>query len=69
MTCPYTGSKNLIPAIEGTRPRPETITIMKCQTTGYFSAKNINGRVYPLSDRLDPDSDVVQKVIDKANFE
>lgn len=55
---------NVVVATEGNRPRPESHTIMKCTDTGAFFMQHVNGRVYPLSDRTDPDSDVANRVID-----
>lgn len=51
-------------ATEGTRPRPDTHTIMKCVETGDFFMQHANGKHYPLQDRTDPDSDAVSRVVD-----
>jgi len=64
--CPYTGTEDLVVATEATRPRPANITIMKSQSSGYYSAKHVNGKIYPLEDRTDVDSDVVLKIIDNV---
>ena len=63
-SCPYTGSSNLVEALNITRNRPETYKIVQCPDTGFYSAKHQSGKIYPLEDRLDPDSDIVLKIID-----
>jgi len=66
LKCPYTNSLNLVVTDDGNaRVRPANIQILKCQVTGFYSALHQNGKVYPLEDRLNPESDVINKIIDE----
>lgn len=60
----YPYCQNFVVATEVTRDRPDTHTIMKCTDTDTYFMQHANGRIYPLVDRTDPDSDAISRVID-----
>lgn len=57
--CPYCGG-GLDPA-SCERSRPDTHTLKKCEVCSKYCISHDNGRVYPMFDNEDPESDPVIK--------
>lgn len=62
--CPYCQGTSLT-VVTGARPRPETEVTVQCSDCSGFSMRHSNGRIFPLEDRTDVDSDAVSRVIDE----
>lgn len=62
-SCPYCGGAHLSAATP-IRERPSTQTLVQCSSCMDFSVKHDSGRVYPLTNRKDPEADACTRVID-----
>lgn len=62
--CPYCSGLTASAKDAGGRRRPDAHALRKCNSCNAYSVAHSNGRVYPLSERDDPDADVVNRIVD-----
>lgn len=62
--CPYCADDSFTDVVT-TRPRhPHHVQVVTCGGCAGHSVKHVNGRVFPLADRTDKESDVVLRIVD-----
>jgi hypothetical protein len=64
--CPYEGCEHeVLPIVAGTRLRPKAYQLVRCVSSACagYSIRKLNGFVYPMSDRTDPDSDPLVRIL------